>query len=113
MWIITQNGFVSLVAHETDPNVVRARARRKEHLVDTFDISPDAVIDLAQTGRYYDYRWHADIDARVAAVAMFEAVRDIEYTSHVKENVSMGDPDMYTAMLRCWSALNEIQNEKP
>ncbi len=111
MWIITQDGFVSLVQHNADPSLIRARARRRKHLVDTFDLTDEDVIDLGANAP--DYRWHADIPRIDAAQAMLDAVTELDYTSHVKESVSGKDNDMYRAMMKCWNALYELQRPMP
>jgi hypothetical protein len=110
-WIITKGGFVSLVQHEKNPNMLRARARREEHLVNTFGLDPADILDLGANAP--DYRWHADIPRVVAAEAIAQAVMDIDYTSHVKESVSGRDDQMYRAMLRCWDALYTLQRQPP
>ena len=108
MWIITDQGFVSIVAHDTKPDFVRARARRHEHLVDTFDLFDGDVIDLGPDAP--DYRFHADVPRHKAAYAIADAVMDLHYTSHVKEHVARSDDVFYKAMLACWSALHRLQD---
>ena len=109
MWIIAKDGFVSLVEHDTDPNLMRVRARRREHLANTFELGDADIIDLGTDAP--DYRWHADIPRLNVAQVMYEAVMDIDYTSHVKENVAGNDPVMYAAMLACWNALHRLQKD--
>jgi hypothetical protein len=109
MWIITKGGFVSLVQHDSDPDFVRARARRFEHLANTFtSLEPDEIIDLGPNCP--DYRWHANVSKDEAADVMFEAVMDLDYTSHVKESVTGGDAVFYGAMLGCWRELYALQD---
>jgi len=108
MWVIGTDGFVSLVAHRDSADMVRARARRRDHLVDTFGLSDDEVEDLGENCS--DYRWHADISRDRAAEALAKMVYRIDYTSHVKEEVSKGDNLMYRAMMKCWRALRPLQD---
>ena len=107
MWIISRTGLVSLVEHADNPDNLRARARRKEHLVDTFDLNDSDVIDLGENCP--DYRWHADIPRQNAAAALVDALMDIDYSSHVKESVSGPDNEMYRAMMSAWAAFNRLQ----
>lgn len=107
MWVITRDGFVSLVEHNTNPDLIRARARRREHLVDTFALDDDDVIDLGPNCP--DYRWHAEIPRANVAQAMYDAVMDLDYASHVKEEVAGPDNVMYSAMLGCWRELHRLQ----
>jgi hypothetical protein len=111
MWIISRDGFVSLVQHKDDPNLIRARARRREHLTDTFGLDDEDIIDLGVGAP--DYRWHADVPRVDVAEAMVDEVAELDYTSHVKESVSGKDQDMYRAMLKCWNALYELQRPMP
>jgi hypothetical protein len=108
MWIITRDGFVSLVEHNTDPNLIRVRARRSEHLQETFDLQDGDIIDLGENAP--DYRWHADIPRANVAQKMHDAVMELDYTSHVKEEVAGDDNQMYQAMLACWTALHRLQD---
>ena len=107
MWIFTRDGFVSLVQHDDNPDIIRARGRRKEHLVDTFDLADQDVLDYGADAP--DYRWHADIPRLKVAAAVTDALMDLDYTSHVKEEVSGPDNQMHAAMMRCWSALLTLQ----
>jgi hypothetical protein len=111
MWIISGDGFVSLVQHKDDPTLIRARARRLEHLVQTFDVAEDQVIDLGPKAP--DYRWHLDIPRSAAAHALAAQVETLDYDSHVKESVSGKDNVMYRAMLSCWTALHRLQDPEP
>lgn len=108
MWAITTGGFVSLVQDNTDTDFIRVRARRAQHLTDTFPTLLDAdVIDLGANAP--DYRWHARIPRTHVAEAMYDAVKELGYTSHVKENVAGTDNVMYRAMMSCWNALHQLQ----
>jgi hypothetical protein len=109
MWIISKSGFVSLVQDRDDPAFIRARARRREHLLDTFTSLTDTdIIDLGDDAP--DYRWHASLPRVHVAQAMYDTVlNDVTYDSHVKEEVSGTDNEMYSAMLACWTALYRLQ----
>jgi len=107
MWCISAKGFVSLVEHNEDPELIRARARRREHLTDTFDLLDSDVIDFGPNAP--DYQFHADVPRTIVAQAMHDAVMNLSYSSHVKEEVSGPDNVMYRAMLDCWTALMRLQ----
>jgi len=108
MWVIAKHGFVSLVEHNTDPDLIRARARRREHLADTFDLNDIDIIDLGRDAP--DYRWHADVPRVHVAQALYDAVLNLDYSSHVKEEVSGADNVMYSSMLGCWRELYKLQD---
>ncbi len=107
MWIISDKGFVSLVQHDTDPELIRARARRKAHLLDTFDLTEDEIIDYGPNPP--DYRWHANVPREDVAEAISDSIMNMSYTSHVKESVSGNDRQMYRAMMSTWNAFYELQ----
>ena len=100
MWTITTSGFVSLVEHDEDPDFIRARARRIEHLQDTFDLQDGDIIDLGPDCP--DYRFHANIPRLNVAQKLHDAVMDLHVQSHVKEAVAGNDEAMYSAMMGCW-----------
>ncbi|HEY7033111.1 MAG TPA: hypothetical protein VH482_17360 [Thermomicrobiales bacterium] len=105
MWIFTkQGGFLSVVAHDTDPHLRRVRARKRAHLEAAF---PNADIIEVTDG---DYRWHADVPWPKVAWLAINALRDMDYTSHVKEAVAGDDDAFYEAMLGCWRELWRIQH---
>ena len=88
---------------------MRVRARRREHLADTFELFDDQVIDLGVDAP--DYRFHADVPRVNVAHAIYDAILAIDYDSHVKENVAGNDHVMYSAMLGCWRELYRLQDE--
>jgi hypothetical protein len=45
--------------------------------------------------------------------AVTDALQDLDYVSHVKEEVAGTDDAMYTAMLGCWTALYRLQRPDP
>jgi hypothetical protein len=108
MWIISKTGFVSVVQHQQDPSLMRARARRRDHLVNTFGLGDEEVIDLGPGAN--DYRWHADVTREHVKLALASAVNDVDYDSHVKEAVTGGDEVFYTAMIKSWGALRKLQS---
>jgi hypothetical protein len=108
MWIISNLGFVSLVQHSENPDYIRARARRFEHLQETFDLFDGDVIDLGPDCP--DYRFHANIPRLTVAHKVYDAITAISYHSHVKEEVARGDQVFYQALLGCWRELYALQD---
>jgi hypothetical protein len=109
MWIIGPGGFTSLVQDNANPDFLRARARRREHLLDSFPFLQDGdLVDLGPDAP--DYRWHCSVPRVQAAQAIYDAVlNDVTYESHVKEAVAGDDPVFYQALLSCWTALRRLQ----
>src|SRR5262245_8699789 len=106
MWILSKGtGFISVVAHDTDPDSVRVRARKREHLAKAFPLAD--IIELADA----DYRWHANVPRLELIAVIVGEIDDMDYTSHVKEEVTGDDRQFYGAMLACWSALYRMQQD--
>ena len=109
MWIISKSGFVSLVQHRDDPTKIRARARKRKHLVETFgsDITDTDIIDFGSDAN--DYRWHVDVPRAVVMKVLSLAVSAIDYESHAKEAMAGEDREFYRALLGCWRELYDLQ----
>lgn len=110
MWIMSRSGFVSLVQHRDDPSLIRARARRLEHLTKTFDLTSLDVEDLGEEAP--DYRWHADVSREKVIESLMAEVNDIDYESHAKEEMAGDDDVYYASLLRTWSAMLPLQAER-
>ena len=108
MWVFTKDGFLSAVQHDEDRVRMRVRARRREHLDNAFPGYD--ILDMAEEGGPYDYRWHVDISRGEWVDYLAEAAMDVDYTSHVKEAISGDDKELYEAMLKVWTALYAIQS---
>lgn len=107
MWIITKRGFVSLVQHNEYDDYLRARARRREHLVDTFCLEAHEVIDYGPD--VADYRWHANVPRYRVVEAMLDAMAEIDYDTDAKGNMAGGDDGMHQVLLKVWSDLLALQ----
>src|SRR6186997_199990 len=98
MWVITKSGFISAVQHEDDPTMLRVRTRTLEHMEAAF-----GGLDIIDFGpKPSDYRYHCNVPRLVFEAWMTREIQELDYTSHVKENVSGDDDEMYAAMMSCW-----------
>jgi hypothetical protein len=112
MWLITQTGFISLVQDRKDPSQVWVRARIKEDIAQTFPAYADRIV--TKIGADYIYRLIVPKD--VAALAMWNAVQDVDYDSHAKEVMnrrSHPNPKRMSAYYKIWNALAELQPFAP
>ena len=109
MWIVMKTGMISVVRHRENPNLMRVRARRREHLADTFPYHAKKIIDNEQFPQIYDYRWHLDVPLPHLIEVVGSAILNIDYDSHVKESVAGDDQQMYRAMIRTWTAFYALQ----
>ena len=102
MWVITKAGFVSAVQHNDNPDVMRVRARRAEHLA--FGLE---VIDFGSDAS--DYRYHCDVPRSEFAVWLLDRLSEVDYESHAKEAMAGDDSAFYGSLLGCWRELYRIQ----
>src|SRR5262245_36478 len=110
MWIIGRYGFISLVAHDRDPDLVQVRARVKQDITGWF---PDARVEVT---RRADYRYRADVTRREVADVLWHEVMNYDVTSHVKDVAvaeSFPNPERRRAYYACWSALARMQPHPP
>lgn len=112
MWLITQNGFLSLVQDRKDASKVWVRARIKEDIAQSFPAYADQIV----TKPGADYLFRLLIDKDVAALAMWNEVQDIDYDSHAKEEMnrrSHPNPQRMSAYYKIWNALADLQPFAP
>ena len=109
MWLMTKTGFLSIVQDRTDKTVFQVRARRVEDLETTFPELASEIIEKPTA----DYRWRLKVPRRRVIAAVVQALEDIDYDSHVKEELSGQDDDRYKAYYDCWTALGRLQPGGP
>lgn len=113
MWLIGEDGFVSVVAHRDRPDhlLVRARARgdlenfcrvAAEDGIDGFD--PVGIFNLESA----DYRWRLEVRRDDFAALSEALVRRIDY-DNFKNRVKERDPDRAYLYMDVWSDLHRIQ----
>lgn len=110
MWIVTTNGFVSVVEDRADPDLLQVRARVPEDITATI---PGAKVFTLPGS---DYRYRARVNRQSVARVVAKAVRDIDYTSHFKDAAiaaSPPNPERYSAYYGTWTALAEMQDYAP
>lgn len=109
MWVYTKDGFFSAVQDNQDRARMRVRARRRDDLERAF---PDSdIIDQAESGGQFDYRWHLDVARGEWVDYLCETAMDIDYTSHAKEAMTQDgtDREMYSALLEVWRVMYRLQ----
>jgi|PlaIllAssembly_1097288.scaffolds.fasta_scaffold56881_4 hypothetical protein len=111
MWLITRDGFISLVEYKHDPTMLLARARREDDLLTL--VRPDEI----QVDRDADYMYRAPVARTRVALWMAKQIDGIDYTSHAKEEMSLWadgtrDTERYEAYMRVWGDLYEGLDER-
>jgi len=105
VWIITDQGFVSVVQHNVDDRLLCVRARRREDL-EPFDAE---VVEHAGS----DYQYRCNVHREAFAEWMEDRISDLSYTTHAKENMAGNDTRRYQAYLNVWADLAELQPTPP
>jgi len=100
MWIMTNTGFLSIVAHRDRPNDLLVRARRKGEIRSAF---PDAQIRRTPDG---DYLFRAVVSRREVAREIGEKIQNIDY-DNFKDSVR--DEKLHDACFGAWSVMHQYQ----
>lgn len=106
MWIATQNGFFSVVAKSSQPDMIKVRARLRsdlEELRDTY--FPGAEI---YDTPHRDYQCRLFCSREHLAEAMGNIARDLEYTNfkaHVGQKQGYARASLYG---KVWSIMHRL-----
>jgi hypothetical protein len=102
MWIFTRDGFLSIVEHNLNSNILIVRSRFKNHIEKIFgdvEVQEDAGTD-------YEYR--AEIPKEKVAKVMSDLVKDIDYPNFKNELGNLKKIDS-TYVRRCWAVYEAVQ----
>jgi hypothetical protein len=99
MWVLLNDSFLSIVAHNDQPGVMLVRARRRADIKAVF---PQVKI-IANGGADYEFR--AEVDRRDVEAALVGEVRRIDY-GNFKDSVR--DRFRHDLYLRIWSTLMQL-----
>ena len=105
MWIMTQEGFFSVVEHRDDPSLVLVRARCVEDitaLCKRTGRSPAA----AERNLAADYEWRITIAREEFEQIVVGMVADIDYDNFKN---SVKSPNHKRAYMRVWEVLLSLQ----
>ena len=111
MWIFTKMGFLSIVEHRDDPNLLMIRTRFKEDIgelcrrIAKQEEGAEPAWEETPDG---DYRYRVTCSREVMARLVEQLVREIDYTNF-KQSVH-GDPTRDRAYMACWNALRTAQD---
>ena len=112
MWIFSRTGFVSIVAHKSQPGKLVVRARVREDLEQFAklldDITGEGHAVTETPGRDYRFRTTATKDA--VAQALARQVADLDYTNF--KDAVHGDPQRDSTYLDVWGAMHRLQLDK-
>lgn len=111
MWVVTTNGFLSIVEDRDDYRNLQVRARVAEDITEHFPRAKVFTIDGA------DYRYRAIIKRRVVANRLRRYIMDeLDYDSHFKDialRTSPKNADRHDAYYDTWTAMSQMQDYAP
>ena len=108
MWIVTTQGFYSVVADRDDPDRVLVRARVREDLEALKRQIPDLEIF---EDRDADYRWRARVSREDWSHAAAQLAREIDYPNFKNEVAKRQGHERAGVYGRVWSELFGLQRE--
>ena len=105
MWVFTDTGFISAVAHYDNPDTIVVRARDKASLD-----SIAALADVAITSTpYNDYPHRVHVSRRIFQQWLTTAVADMEYTNFKNRVHETRGDRYYHALTGVWSTMHEVE----
>ena len=109
MWLLTTQGFYSVVAHRRDPDKLLVRARAREDLEALREQIPGLRIT---SDRAADYRWRAVVSRAewVAAVAVLAA--NLDYGNFKAAVAEREGAERHRVYQRVWSELLSLQRDE-
>lgn len=115
MWLITEDGFASVVAHRDRPDHLLVRARAEADLENLCRVaSEEGVSGFDPVGIFSldaaDYRWRLEVRRDDFAALAAALVGRIDY-DNFKSRVSRRDSERAHLYMDVWSVLNRIQEE--
>jgi len=107
MWLLTNTGPVSVVAHRDKPGHYLARARRSEHLAAFLGDEPAIAIQHTPAA---DYAYRAYITAEQLEAMTLAQLRRIDYPNFKS---SVQDNELHSAYSDVWARLGDLQDGGP
>jgi hypothetical protein len=111
MWLLLDTGFVSIVQHRDDPDLLLVRARVEDDITAVF--GPDIAV---QERHGADYLYGAVIPRTRVADVLASKVMALDYDSHVKDIAiqrSAPADGRSAAYYDTWSAMAQMQSIPP
>lgn len=104
MWVCLNNAFLSIIQPDSNPGILRVRARRKGDIERVF---PEAKVSRTP-GRDYLYRAHVSREDVQAAM-----VRQVEAINYPNFKNSVHDDALHYAYGRFWNLHADLQEIRP
>jgi hypothetical protein len=108
MWIFTETGFLSVVEHFEDPDVLVVRARDATSLKGLSRASQGVI--MATPANDYPYRIHVGRD--VFAEWLLEQVSSLNYTNYKSHMVQTRGHEFTEALHQVWATMHSIESPR-
>lgn len=113
MWLISQEGFISIVADRNEEDVLLLRARNQKDLRAICEVAAEEKIDIL--GEIWedasaDYRWRARIGREEAALLAAALLRRVDY-DNFKSRVARDNEERAQTYHGVWGQMLLIENE--
>jgi hypothetical protein len=102
MWIFTRDGFLSIVEHNLNSNILIVRSRFKNHIEKIF-----GEVNVKED-EGTDYEFRAEIPREQVAEVMAHLIDDINYPNFKNELGSLKKIDS-PYVRRCWAVYEVVQ----
>jgi len=111
MWLFTQNGFVSAVAHRHKVGVLLVRARDRESLDSLIDYtsSPDLPNEIHHTPSA-DYPYRLEIDRMQFARWLVDQTYDIDYDNFKNRVHDVRGDDFAMPLHKVWDVMHDVED---
>ena len=103
MWVFTQTGMVSVVAHRDDADVMLVRARTRDHL-ESFLGAADAEITQMPSA---DYEFRTQISRGQFAELLAAQAMKVDYPNFKGRCDRLPDTKYASALHRIWSVVHD------
>jgi hypothetical protein len=108
MWLFTETGFLSAVAHFEDPEVLVVRAREETSLRRLSVAAETAIVPTPAND--YPFRIHVGRD--VFAEWLLEQVSSLNYTNYKSHMVQTRGHEFTEALHAVWAAMHAIETPR-
>ncbi len=111
MWIMLDKGFISMVQHKDDPDLMLVRARVGADLANVFGDDIDIAEDPSA-----DYLYRTVLSRQRVAETLRDAVLGLDYISHAKDVAlerSAPNKHRHDAYYGTWTAMSKMQPTRP
>ncbi len=106
MWIFSETGMVSAVAHRDKPGMMLVRARRREHLAAFLASSgPWTGSDIIQMPSA-DYEYRIEISSETFVLQLSAQAKAIDYSNFKSRCDALPDKDYAHALHKVWAVIH-------